>query len=116
MQYSKQLVAAAILSLSVITGCSKSDDKPGTSIGDAYIQVDDKKSVPVTQKVDPYNTGQKNSVYFGTASLDLTTKTGSSAAISQTMLTYVVPTKSNTEIEAAAKAMNDGLADGQSIK
>ena len=116
MQYSKQLVVASLLSLSIISGCSKSDDNPGTSLGDAYIQVDDKKSVPVTQKVDPYNTGQKNSVYFGTASLDLTTKTGSSTAIAQTMLTYSVPTKTNAENEAAAKAINDGLSDGQSVK
>jgi hypothetical protein len=117
MQYSKQLVAAAILSVSALTGCSKSDDNtPASSIVDAYVQIDDKKAAPVTQKVDPYNSGAKNSVYFATASLDLTTKVGSSSAIAQVMIYYTVPGKSNAEIEAAAKAINDGIPDGQTIK
>jgi hypothetical protein len=115
MQYAKHLLTATLMSLAVITGCSKSDDTPGTST-DAFIQVDDKKALPVTQKSDPYNTNQDFSCYLGTTTLDLTQKAGSTGAIIQTILTYVVPSKSNAEIDLAAKAVYDGIGDGQAIK
>lgn len=109
------LATAAISSLVFATGCKKDDSAtPSSSTGDLFVQIDAAKGAPVTQKSDPYNRGQKYSYIFATASIDLTTKVGSSSAVSQTMLIYQVPQQSNEVIEAAAKTLLTGIADGQS--
>lgn len=116
MNSAKYLLAtAALFSLVSATGCKKDDSaSPGATTADPFVQVDAAKGAPVTQKSDPYNRGQKYSYIFATASLDLTTKVGSSSAVSQTMLVYQVPQQSNEVIEAAAKTLLTGIADGQS--
>lgn len=108
------LLSAILISLLLISGCSKkSDDNPATS--EAYIQFDDHKNVPVTQKTDPYNRGQLNSCFFATTTLDMTEKTGSNEAIVQVMLTYSVPEKTMAENDILAKVLFDGIAEGKTI-
>jgi hypothetical protein len=121
MKHAKKLARAALLCIALFSGCSKKSEEttPSTTTTqkDAFIQYDDKKNTPVTQKANPYNNAsQKYSVFFATSTLDMTTKVGSNAAIVQILLTYSVPNKSNAEIDVLAKAMFDGIAEGKSIK
>lgn len=114
MKNKTSLLSAILMSLLIISGCSKkSDDNPVSS--EPYIQFDDHKNAPVTQKTDPYNRGQLNSCFFATTTLDMTEKTGSNEAIVQVMLTYSVPEKTMAEADILAKAFFDGIAEGKNI-
>lgn len=112
------LLSTILISLFIISGCSKeSDDNPTPTPEsvEAYIQFDNKKNTPVTQKPDPYNLGQLNSCFFATTALDMTEKVGSISAITQVILTYSVPGKTMAEIDILAKAFFDGIAEGNKV-
>ncbi len=98
----------------VLIGCSNSSTDSTTS-NELFIKIDDMQNTPITQKSDPYNIGQVSSCFFGTTTLDLTQKVGSTTAIIQTILKYDVPNKTTVELQAIAKTMFDGIAEGASI-
>ncbi|MBK9248207.1 MAG: hypothetical protein IPM69_08880 [Ignavibacteria bacterium] len=114
MKFSNTIVGIAMFCLILLTGCSTTSTNPTTS-NDPYIRIDDKQNAPVTQKTDPYNSGQVSSSFFGSTTVDLTQKVGSTAAIIQTILQYSVPNKTTIELQLIAKTMFDGIAEGASI-
>lgn len=108
-------LSAILISLFMISGCSKKSDDNSSLNVESYIQFDDHKNAPVTQKTDPYNRGQLYSCFFATTTLDMTEKTGSNEAIIQVILTYSVPDETMAEADILAKAFFDGIAEGNKI-